>query len=46
MKISELIKKLQEIQAERGDLYVWVNDLDIEEIDYDDEILNISNGVW
>ena len=30
MKISELINKLQEIQAEKGDLYVWVNSLDIE----------------
>ena len=25
MKISKLIKKLQEIQEEHGDLYVWVN---------------------
>lgn len=46
MKISELIKKLQEVQAEKGDLYVWVNGLDIEKIDYDDEILDIDNGVW
>lgn len=41
MKISELIKKLQEVQAEKGDLDVWVNSLDIEKIDYDDEILYI-----
>ena len=41
MKISELIKKLQEVQAEKGDLDVWVNSLDIERIDYDDEILYI-----
>ena len=41
MKISETIKKLQEIQAEKGDLDVWVNSLDIEKIDYDDEILYI-----
>ena len=41
MKISEAIKKLQEIQAEKGDLDVWVNSLDIEKIDYDDEILYI-----
>lgn len=41
MKISEVIKKLQEIQAEKGDLDVWVNSLDIEKIDYDDEILYI-----
>ena len=30
MKISEVIKKLQEVQAEKGDLDVWVNSLDIE----------------
>ena len=41
MKISETIKKLQEIQAEKGDLDVWVNSLNIEKIDYDDEILYI-----
>ena len=41
MKFSELIKKLQEVQAEKGDLEVWVNSLDIEKIDYDDEILYI-----
>ena len=41
MVISELIEKLQEIQAEKGDLDVWVNSLDIEKIDYDDEILYI-----
>ena len=41
MKISELIKKLQEVQAEKGDLDVWVNSLDIEKIDYDDKILYI-----
>ena len=41
MKISEVIKKLQEVQAEKGDLDVWVNSLDIEKIDYDDEILYI-----
>ena len=41
MKISELIEKLQEVQAEKGDLEVWVNSLDIEKIDYDDEILYI-----
>lgn len=41
MKISELIKNLQEVQAEKGDLDVWVNSLDIEKIDYDDEILYI-----
>ena len=46
MKISELIKKLQKIQAEKGDLYVWVNSLDIEKIDYDDEFINIDNGAW
>ena len=38
MKISEVVKKLQEVQAEKGDLDVWVNSLDIEKIDYDDEI--------
>ena len=41
MKISEVVKKLQEVQAEKGDLDVWVNSLDIEKIDYDDEILYI-----
>lgn len=41
MVISELIKKLQEVQSEKGDLDVWVNSLDIEKIDYDDEILYI-----
>ena len=41
MKISEVVKKLQEVQAEKGDLEVWVNSLDIEKIDYDDEILYI-----
>ena len=41
MKISEVIKKLQEIQADKGDLDVWVNSFDIEKIDYDDEILYI-----
>ena len=41
MKISEVIKKLQEVQAEKGNLDVWVNSLDIEKIDYDDEILYI-----
>ena len=41
MKISEVAKKLQEVQAEKGDLDVWVNSLDIEKIDYDDEILYI-----
>lgn len=30
-----------EVQAEKGDLDVWVNSLDIEKIDYDDEILYI-----
>ena len=25
MKISEVIKKLQETQKEHGDLYVWIN---------------------
>ena len=46
MKISEAIKKLQEIQAEKGDLDVWVNSLDIEKIDYDDEILYIVSVSW
>ena len=46
MKISEVIQKLQEIQKEKGDLYVWVDSLEIEEFDYDDEILNITNGTW
>ena len=41
MKISEVVNKLQEVQAEKGDLDVWVNSLDIEKIDYDDEILYI-----
>ena len=41
MKISELVKELQKVQAEKGDLDVWVNSLDIEKIDYDDEILYI-----
>ena len=41
MKISEVVKKLQEVQAEKGNLDVWVNSLDIEKIDYDDEILYI-----
>ena len=41
MKISEVVKKLQEVQAEKGDLEVWVNSLDIEKIDYDDEVLYI-----
>ena len=41
MKISEVVKKLQEVQAEKGDLDVWINSLDIEKIDYDDEILYI-----
>ena len=41
MKISELIKNLQEIKAEKGDLYVWVNSLDIEKFIHDYEILNI-----
>ena len=42
MKISEVINKLQEIQAEKGDLDVWDNSLDIEKIDYDDEIYIVS----
>ena len=41
MKISEVVKKLQEVQAEKGDLDVWVNSLDIEKIDDDDESLYI-----
>ena len=41
MKISEVVKKLQEVQAKKGDLDVWVNGLDIEKIDYNDEILYI-----
>lgn len=41
MVISELIERLQEIQKEKGDIHVWVNSLDIEKIDYDDEILYI-----
>ena len=36
MKISELIKKLQEIQEEHGDAEVMVNDFDINYIYYDD----------
>lgn len=46
MKISEVIQKLQEIKEEKGELEVWVDSLEIEEFDYDDEILNITNGTW
>ena len=46
MKISEVIQKLQEIKEEKGELEVWVDSLEIEEFDYDNEILNITNGTW
>ena len=46
MKISEVINKLQEIQQEKGEHEDWVDSLEIEEFDYDDEILNITNGTW
>lgn len=38
MLISEVIKKLQEIQKEKGDIHVWVNSYGI--YNNDDEILN------
>ena len=44
MKISEVIKKLQEIQKEHGDLVVWVQYDDITESDFelfDNNILEI-----
>ena len=39
MKISELIKELQEIQKEKGDIHVWVNCYGYI-YNNDDEILN------
>lgn len=38
MIISELIKELQRIQKEKGDIHVWVNGWGI--YNNDDEILN------
>lgn len=39
MIISELIKELQEIQKEKGDIHVWVNSCGLI-YNNDDEILN------
>lgn len=47
MKISEIIKRLQEIQDEKGDLHVCVNSSSIYDVSYDKkyfiEIVNIHN---
>ena len=50
MKISDLIKKLQEIQDERGDIYVLVNGSCIFDTHYDEKyftkFVNVHNVDW
>ena len=45
MVISELIEKLQEIQKEHGDLYVWVNhnEIDDNNFGFSWNAINIEN---
>lgn len=45
MKISEVIKKLQEIQKEHGDLHVWVDYNEINDNNFNilwNDILNVE----
>ena len=50
MKISELIKRLQEIQDERGDIYVFVNSSDMYDVYYDEKYfmkyVSVHNVDW
>ena len=45
MKISEVIERLQEIQKEHGDLYVWIdgNEIDDNNFKFSWNAINIEN---